>query len=46
MDALKQNKHHGYHMSALEVIVSFLIGVAVVGFIWFFTGLLIGLFVL
>jgi hypothetical protein len=45
MDTLKHNKHHGYHISALEVFVSFLIGVAVVGFIWFFTGLLIGLLV-
>ena len=46
MGAVHHEKHPDYSMTAMEVLVSFLIGVAVVGSIWLFTGLLIGLFVL
>ena len=37
--------HHKpeHNISALEVILSFLIGLVAVGAIWLFTGLLIGL---
>ena len=43
MATLAHNKPE-FHISALEVILSFLIGVVAVGAIWLFTGLLIGLF--
>ncbi|MFC1837535.1 hypothetical protein ACFLYW_02515 [Thermodesulfobacteriota bacterium] len=46
MDALKHHKNSDFHMTTLEVIILFLIGVAAIGSIWLFTGLLIGLFVL
>jgi hypothetical protein len=46
MAATTHNRHSDYHMTAIEVFLSFLIGLVAVGAIWLFTGLLLGLFFL
>jgi hypothetical protein len=46
MGAVKHEKHPDYHITGTEVVLSFLIGAAVIISLWGFTGLLIGLFVM
>ena len=45
MATIAHNKPE-FHISGLEVFLSFLVGLVAVGAIWLFTGLLIGLFFL
>lgn len=46
MATVKHNQHLDFHWTASELILSFLIGVLVVGALWIFSGLLVGLFFL
>jgi hypothetical protein len=46
MAATTHNKHTGFHITAIEAFLAFLVGLVAVGAIWLFTGLLIGLFFL
>jgi hypothetical protein len=46
MATVKHNKHLDFHWTPTEFFLSFLIGVAVVGALWIFSGLLVGVFFL
>lgn len=46
METVKNMKHQRSQLTTAEVFIMLLVGVAVMGGIWLFTGLLIGLFVL